>query len=78
MVGRLVDRLKSKLGQVDKVVRGREDIERRRREAGEERGEASRLLGVLGGKTRQLQGEVEGEIGVRYQGRRVNIMGVQV
>ena len=73
-----MDRLKSKLGQVDKVVRGREEIERRRREAGEERVEASRQLGVLGGKTRQLQGEVEGEIGARYQGRRVNIMGVQV
>ena len=42
VVGRLVERLKSKQAQVGRVVSGREGIKRKRREAGEERTEVSR------------------------------------
>ena len=90
MVGRLVDRLKSRLGAVGKVVRSREGIESRRQGAGEERRGVQVMLllplillllfqeqlKVLGGRSKELQGDLEREIGVKYKGRNVNIMGV--
>ena len=85
-----MDRLKSKLGAVGKVVRSREGIESRRQGAGEERRGVQVILllplillllfqeqlKVLGGRSKELQGDLEREIGVKYKGRNVNIMGV--
>ena len=85
-----MDRLKSRLGAVGKVVRSREGIESRRQGAGEERRGVQVILllplillllfqeqlKVLGGRSKELQGDLEREIGVKYKGRNVNIMGV--
>lgn len=76
VVGRLVDRLKAKQAQVARVVSSREGIKRKRREAGEERTEVSRQLKMLALRSKELQGELEEDLSIKYKGRKVNIMGV--
>jgi len=76
VVGRLVDRLKAKQAQVARVVSSREEIQRKRREAGEERTEVIGQLKLLAMRSKELQGELEEDLSHKYKGRKVNIMGV--
>jgi len=76
VVGRLVDRLKAKRAQVARVVSSREGIKRKRREAGEERTEVIGQLKLLTLRSKELQGELEEDLSLKYKGRKVNIMGV--
>ena len=61
---------------VEKVKKGRVDLENRRAQVAKDRIEASRQLGIVSERTRELKVALERDISSRYQGRPVNIMGV--
>ena len=78
VVDRLVDRLKGKLKMVEKVRMGRQELEKRREQVSKDRAEGNKQLGIILAKTKELQTDVEADISKRYNGRRVNIMGVAI
>jgi len=78
VVDRLVDRLKGKLKMVEKVKMGRQELEKRREQVAKDRAEGTKQLGIILAKTKELQLDVEADISKRYNGRRVNIMGVAI
>merc|ERR1712013_365245 len=78
VVDRLVDRLKGKLKMVEKVRMGRQELEKRREQVSKDRAEGNKQLGIILVKTKELQTDVEVDISKRYNGRRVNIMGVAI
>ena len=61
---------------VEKVKRGRVDLENRRAQVAKDRIEASKQLGIVSERTKELKLALEGDISSRYQSRPVNIMGV--
>lgn len=78
VVDRLVDRLKGKLRMVEKVKMGRQELEKRRQQVAKDRSEGTKQLAIIVAKTKELQTDVESDISKRYNGRRVNIMGVAI
>lgn len=78
VVDRLVDRLKGKLKMAEKVKMGKMEIEKRRGQVGKDRAEGIKQLAIILEKTKELQKDLEADISERYQGRRVNIMGVTI
>jgi len=76
VVTRLVDKLKGFLKMVEKVKSGRVDLENRRAQVAKDRIEASKQLGIVSERTKELKLALEGDISSRYQSRPVNIMGV--
>ena len=64
------------LKMVEKVKRGRVDLENRRAQVAKDRIEASKQLGIVSERTKELKEALEKDISSRYKGRPVNIMGV--
>jgi len=75
-VDRTVERLQGKLSLAARVEAGRGEVEQRRGEVREERMKAAQQLVLITEKTKELQKDLEADISKRYNGRRVNIMGV--
>lgn len=61
---------------VEKVKRGRVDLENRRVQAAKDRIEATKQLAIVTERTKDVKEELERDISSRYKGRPVNIMGV--
>jgi len=78
VVDRLVERLKTKLKLAEKVKSGHQDTDRRRQLSAKDRIQASKQLAVVSSRTKELQAHLENDISKRYNGRRVNIMGVAI
>jgi len=76
VVTRLVDKLKGFSKMVEKVKRGRIDLENRRVQVGKDRIEATKQLAIVSQRTKDVKLELERDISDRYKGRPVNIMGV--
>jgi len=76
VVTRLVEKLKGYLKMVEKVKRGRVDLENRRVQAAKDRIEATKQLAIVTERTKDVKEELERDISSRYKGRPVNIMGV--
>ena len=64
------------LKMVEKVKRGRVDLENRRVQVAKDRIEATKQLGIVTQRTKDVKEELERDISARYKGRPVNIMGV--
>jgi len=76
VVSRLVEKLKGYLKMVEKVKRGRVDLENRRVQVAKDRIEAGKQLEIVTARTKEVKEELERDISSRYKGRPVNIMGV--
>ena len=61
---------------VEKVKRGRIDLENRRVQVAKDRIEATKQLAIVTERTTDVKKELEKDISNRYKGRPVNIMGV--
>ena len=64
------------LKMVEKVKRGRVDLENRRVQVAKDRIAASKQLAIVTARTEEVKEELERDISSRYKGRPVNIMGV--
>ncbi|XP_053197475.1 CDK5 regulatory subunit-associated protein 3 [Scomber japonicus] len=77
-VERVSEVLRQKLKQADILVLKGTTMVERRQEALEEQSRLEPRVDLLGGRTRELQKQIEADISKRYHGRPVNLMGVNI
>ncbi|CAK6977322.1 CDK5 regulatory subunit-associated protein 3 [Scomber scombrus] len=77
-VERVSEVLRQKLKQADILVLKGTTMVERRQEALEEQSRLEPRVDLLGGRTRELQKQIEADISKRYHSRPVNLMGVNI